>query len=146
MISEFQGEYRFLSNFGEGGVHLDGVFYPRREHAYQASKSNLVEVKHTIAALPTAGAAKRYGQSIDIRPDWEQVKKRVMMLVVMAAFIQNPDLQKLLAETGDQYLEEGNRWHDNFWGNCLCQRCTAIHGRNWLGTILMHTRDVVVPD
>jgi hypothetical protein len=148
MIDQFQGQFRWLSNFGEGSVHLDGIWYPTAEHAYQASKSELVEFKHVVAALASPGAAKRAGrQLVDIRPDWEQVKKRVMVLVVLAKFIQNPELaRRLVVETGGHQLVEGNHWHDNFWGNCVCDRCSEVPGANWLGRILEFVRDVVAPD
>ena len=39
MINEFQGDYRFLSNFHPAEVEMDGIKYPSVEHAYQAAKS-----------------------------------------------------------------------------------------------------------
>jgi predicted NAD-dependent protein-ADP-ribosyltransferase YbiA (DUF1768 family) len=54
---------------------------------------------------------------------------------------QWPDLQKKLLDTGDAYLEEGNTWHDNTWGNCKCDRCARYQGENRLGQILMQVRE-----
>jgi ribA/ribD-fused uncharacterized protein len=146
MIDRFQGEYRWLSNFGEGGVWLDGIYYSYAEHAYQASKSVDPSVRVSVAALNSPGEAKRAGRQLEARPDWEAVKKRVMLLVVLAKFIQNPELQQKLIETGGHALVEGNTWHDNYWGNCVCDRCSEVPGANWLGRILEHVRDVVTPD
>ena len=38
-VTEFQGEYRFLSNFWPAQVVFEGVTYPTSEHAYQAAKT-----------------------------------------------------------------------------------------------------------
>src|SRR4051812_21328901 len=38
-IAEFQGEYRFLSNFWPATVEFEGIRYPTAEHAYQAAKT-----------------------------------------------------------------------------------------------------------
>lgn len=51
-----------------------------------------------------------------------------------------PELAIQLQVTGDQELVEGNHWHDNIWGNCVCDRCVNIVGQNWLGQILMQVR------
>lgn len=39
MIREFQGEYRWLSNFAPVLIKLDGI-YPSVEHAYMSAKSD----------------------------------------------------------------------------------------------------------
>jgi predicted NAD-dependent protein-ADP-ribosyltransferase YbiA (DUF1768 family) len=46
----------------------------------------------------------------------------------------------MLLATGDEELIEGNTWHDNTWGNCVCQKCQDIPGRNMLGMLLMELR------
>jgi len=145
-ITQFQGEWRWLSNFGPGEVTLGKLTFPRREHAYQASKSLDLEVRRgfTDPAM-TAGQAKRAGRLVAIRPDWERAKKKVMLLVVLSAFTQDPGLGKLLVETEDAYLEEGNHWHDNYWGACGCDKHIG-NGLNWLGRILMMTRDIIRTD
>jgi ribA/ribD-fused uncharacterized protein len=102
-------------------------------------------VQLSIVQLVTPGEAKRYGRRIELRPDWEQVKKRVMLTVVLAKFTQNPDLARQLVATEDAYLEEGNHWHDNFWGACSCDD-HAGDGLNYLGRILMMVRDIVRVD
>lgn len=50
-----------------------------------------------------------------------------------------PGVSKLLA-TGGQELIEGNRWHDTFWGRCVCERCKGT-GQNWLGRLIMQVRE-----
>jgi hypothetical protein len=144
-IGKFQGEYRFLSNFWLCEVRLGGIVYPSAEHAYQAQKTTDVIVQASFINCATPGEAKRQGRLIELRPDWERFKKRVMLAVLCAKFYQNPYLADLLVQTGDQYLEEGNHWHDNYWGSCSCKQCLG-KGDNVLGELLMAVRVVVRPD
>lgn len=169
MITEFAGEHRFLSNFYPAPVTVHGVGYPTAEHAYQAHKTYSAVARISVAALSSPGEAKRAGRQLDIRPDWEQVKKQVMLLVVLTKFTAHDELAAALTATGDQLLVEGNHWHDNYWGMCSCSKClyglveqenyhprlfhentvfpAKLHpGRNYLGKILMAVRDVVRPD
>jgi len=132
-ISEFQGKYRWLSNFWSCMVEYEGLRFASSEAAYQAAKcANDFDKLQFIGIEP--GASKRLGRHINIRHDWEKVKIHVMTDIVRAKFKQNDDLRKLLIDTGDAKLVEGNTWNDTFWGVC-----NGI-GRNELGKILMKVR------
>jgi ribA/ribD-fused uncharacterized protein len=137
MISEFQNEYRFLSNFWPvpGGVTLDGskVRFPTVEHAYQAAKVKDLNAWHQVAKMKSPGEAKRWGRTVVLRTDWEHVRLPTMLSLVCQKFAIDP-LRTQLLETGNQELIEGNRWNDTFWGVC--------HGvgSNHLGKILMQVR------
>lgn len=133
-IAEFQGPYRFLSNFWPAEVKDDGITYPDVEHAYQAAKTLDMSLRRRIAALPTPAAAKHMGESFPPRSDWPQIKLTVMERCVRYKFAHHPDLQRRLLATGNAYLQEGNTWNDQFWGAC--------HGvgENHLGKILMKVR------
>lgn len=144
-ITRFDGDFRFLSNFYPAQVTVLGYPYPSAEHAYQAMKTNSPQVRESVLALATPGQAKRWGRTIDLRPDWEQVKKRVMLAVVLSKFTQNESLREQLVGTEQAYLEEGNTWHDNFWGACGCPKDIG-KGLNYLGETLMFVRLVVRPD
>lgn len=50
-------------------------------------------------------------------------------------------LAQSLKDTGKEVLVEGNLWHDNFYGDCKCDRCNDIKGQNLLGKLLMQVRD-----
>jgi predicted NAD-dependent protein-ADP-ribosyltransferase YbiA (DUF1768 family) len=54
--------------------------------------------------------------------------------------VGNPILLDRLAATGDAILVEQNHWHDNYYGDCVCDRCKDIPGQNRLGRILMELR------
>lgn len=140
-IDNFRGGYEYLSNFYEGApVLFDGVYFRNSEAAYQAGKARYPLMRMLFANLKP-GAAKRLGKKIPIRADWDAVKADYMRRVVHAKFTQNPQLAWALVDTGDMPLEEGNFWHDNFFGNCYCPKCRGIVGQNVLGKILMEERD-----
>ncbi|HEX4053281.1 MAG TPA: NADAR family protein [Tepidisphaeraceae bacterium] len=133
-IDQFQGEYRFLSNFYPATVVYEGLTYPDSEHAYQSAKTLDMSERRRIAALPTPAQAKRAGEALKYRPDWLQVKYQVMLDCVRDKFTRNPDLRAKLLATGDAHLEEGNTWGDRIWG------VYQGRGTNWLGKILMQVR------
>ena len=132
-IKEFKDEYRFLSNFWPCQIEYEGIQYACTETAYQASKSLFFNIKTEISKMKP-GAAKRYARTVALRPDWEQVKLKVMEDVVRLKFNSSQNLKELLLITGDQELIEGNTWNDTFWGVCRGK------GENHLGKILMKVR------
>ncbi len=143
MIDIFEGKYAFLSNFEKSvivGVD-DKIEYPTVEHYFQAHKSLDFKDRITIASAPTPGKAKRLGRSVKLRNDWEEVKDAVMLEALRLKF-SDKKLRKKLLETGDDYLIEGNSWHDNYWGMCFCRKCGEgkISGKNHLGQLLMKVR------
>jgi ribA/ribD-fused uncharacterized protein len=140
MISDFKGYYNYLSNFYSVQVELDGVTYPSVEHAYQAAKTLDHQARQVIREAPTAGKAKRAGQQVQMRSDWEQVKVDVMRSLLRQKF-ENETLAGRLQATKGEMLVEGNWWHDNFWGDCSCSKCASKPGLNWLGRLLMEIRD-----
>ena len=44
-----------------------------------------------------------------------------------------PTMRQSLVDTGDIIIIEGNIWHDNFWGNCICDRYQMIDGKKYAG-------------
>lgn len=145
MIKEFIKDYEFLSNFYPSKIPfriMDGVWVmvPTVEHAFQASKSIDPPERQAIASATTPGQAKRLGRLTSLRPDWEEQKVNIMRELLMSKFA-DPILRDKLLETGDEELREGNWWHDNFWGDCYCEKCKAIKGSNMLGSLLMAERE-----
>lgn len=141
MITSFSGEYFFLSNFYPALFVFDRREWPSVEHAYQALKTNDVAVQEHIRRMSSAGAAKRAGRVVSLRMDWPVYKGPLMQSLVSCKFLQNPGLKAELLKTGDEKLVEGNTWHDNEWGDCLCEKCSAIVGLNKLGEVLMRVRE-----
>ena len=137
MIDQFQGLYRFLSNFWLVTVEYNGQTYISAEHAYQAAKATCFQDTHRIMQCLTPVQAKRLGGQIKMRKDWEEVKVTVMLEILRAKFTQDPQMQAWLLNTGDHDLVEGNKWGDTFWGVC------NGHGRNMLGKLLMQVRNEI---
>ena len=163
-IFSFEGSHRFLSNFGDGAVMMYGISFPTVEHAFAAAKldpngnvfsrSEVLTEMRRIARLPSPGAAKKAGRRRTwdgtqpgekrrgetrpfLRPDWEDVKLRLITELVRRKFSDPLLAQKLLA-TGDVPLFEGNTWGDRIWG--VVEKNGVFEGRNLLGEILMLIR------
>lgn len=131
-ISEFNGEFRFLSNFYNAPVLFNGIRYRNTEAAFQAQKQP--ERAQEFADLPP-NHAKSLGRKLKLRADWERVKQQVMLELTRAKYTQNQFLAERLLATGNAELIEGNYWNDTYWGVCRGV------GRNELGKILMQVRD-----
>lgn len=132
----FKNEYEFLSNF-----------YPCKdgttvEHRYQAAKASTPYEYEIIMKAPTAGRAKRLGKQIKMRKDWNAIKYEVMRSLVFYKFLSDPELGEKLCKIKEDIVED-NTWHDQEWGNCLCDECKEIEGKNCLGEILMEVRSII---
>jgi ribA/ribD-fused uncharacterized protein len=135
-ILTFFDEYRFLSNFYPAELVWDNIVWPHSEAAYQAAKTTDRKLRLAMSKI-TAGESKRFGKTIELRSDWEEVKCGIMKEIVEAKFRQNPELKAKLLATGTAHLEEGNTWGDRIWGVCPPG---SGNGTNWLGKILMEVR------
>jgi hypothetical protein len=137
-IKEFQGEYRFLSNFYVcNNLCINGKNYSTVEHYYQSKKCKFVEEEELIRTCTSPSQAKKLGKTVIIRDDWGNVKKYIMYAGVLEKFKQNRYLLDKLRATGDAQLIEGNWWGDEYWGFSF----KSNRGANWLGKILMYVRD-----
>lgn len=133
-ISGFTGDYRFLSNFYYSTIfgRLTTV-----EHWFQACKAVDGAEKNYVLDAPTPGAAKRRGQRVALRADWEEVKLGIMEKLLQEKF-SDPELAARLVATGTAELVESNTWGDRFWGVC------DGAGENHLGKLLMRVREQLV--
>lgn len=146
MIDRFDDEYFFLSNFSASPFKDEcGDFYPTMEHYFQAQKATDLYDFELVRNAKTPRQAKAYGRQIKLAPDWESIKIDAMRKGLHFKFAI-PELRHKLLATDDQYLEEGNFHHDNYWGNCYCSRCKDIMGRNVLGNLLMEIREEIKND
>ena len=151
-FGDSENEYKFLSNFHLAFVYYEGLRYPSTEHAYQAAKTKdkykrsfftcappITEENGVIIVHPimSAGEAKKAGQKLKIRNDWDKVKYDIMLSVVFDKFFRHLDLRQRLINTGDKYLEELNHWSDFYWGVDFRTK----EGKNMLGKVLMKVRE-----
>ena len=152
MITSFCDDFTFLSNFYKTPVLGYNDFlgtsytFPCVENAYQAAKCS--EHNDFVKFLTcTPGQAKRLGRKVKMNPLFDTRKVEIMSTLVTEKFNNNPELAEKLIKTVPYSIVEGNYWHDNFWGMCMCNKCTQhknTHGRNMLGEILMNIRDELV--
>lgn len=145
MIKFFEGKHSFLSNFWIVPIEFEGHSYASTEHAYIAAKSLNEMFRSLIRKIPKPGKAKRESKKLlkefgGEREDWKKINLVLMYELDFQKFSKYYNLKRLLLDTGDEYLEEGNYWHDNFYGNCYCPKCADIKGENHLGKILMKVR------
>ena len=142
IIQKFSGEHEFLSNFSPHGFKLQDIWFPTNEHFFQAMKCKVGDLKsfREIVDAPTPGKAKRIARKVPLRENWDEIKIQIMSDGLGFKFEQNPDIRQKLLDTGEAMLIEGNNWHDNFWGDCKCEKCILKMGRNLLGVSLMFLR------
>lgn len=134
-ISQFNKQYRWLSNFSPCVVELDGAVYASVEHAYQAAKTLDRADRAVIGSVNTTAAmAKKLGKYVSLRPHWLDMRLDVMQDLLAQKFAVHTQLAQMLLLTGDALLLEGNTWNDTFWGVC------AGVGDNNLGLLLMQQR------
>ncbi len=142
MIRKFRGDYRWLSNFAQVPITLDGVTYASVEHAYQSAKSNNPLWKKLCADPKwTAGQVKTFSHEIKKVDDWDEIKFGVMWVCVKQKFNTEPFKTKLLT-TGHEYIQEGNNHGDEYWGVNLE---TGV-GENHLGELIMEMRNKLYDD
>lgn len=167
MIKEFQGEFRWASNFWRAtqrdGYDIPGnpygiypqvgpgcVFvYATNEHYFQACKADNLQQHLAILNAPHPGVAKKMGSKkgytmpdgthflVQLRKDWDIIRLPLMERGVTLKYAQNPNLAKKLILTWPAVMEEGNNWGDMFWGKDLA----TGKGENWLGLISMNVRE-----
>lgn len=131
-IPEFQGEYRWLSNFWPARVTLDGCVYPSVENAYQAAKA-VTAVERAPFGQCTAAQAKRLGRTISIRSDWDASRVAVMRDLLEQKFAPDTGLAEQLMATGDGNIVEGNHWGDTFWGYVAAREPMFSANCSWSG-------------
>lgn len=145
----FRGQFEFLSNMSFSPIQISypdfNVRFPTAEHLFQSKKSsysilNKEETSEWFVKLvnePNPIESKRMGRElkIDIQ-GWNENSKVAMSNTLILKFGQNPELAKLLVETGNIELIEYNDWNDIVWG---VDKTTGI-GENLLGKMLMELR------
>jgi len=126
--------YGFMSNFWKCNFVLNNQLWASTEHYYQAFKTlDLIE-RENVRTQNKPNDARIVGQTITLRPDFDQVKDAIMLKCLIAKFTQNQDLLNMLLDTGNKYLVE-NSPVDFYWG-CGKDRT----GKNMLGNQLMEVR------
>jgi len=136
MINQFKDEYRWLSNFVPCSIELDGQMYKSVEHAYQSAKSEDDWNWKEFCVLETNPAeVKRQAKHISLRKDWNIIRDDIMRDCLRQKFSQEP-YKRLLLDTKNEQIQEGNWWGDEYWGVNL----KTGKGQNKLGKMIMQIR------
>lgn len=133
-IRRFIGENAFLSNFYTSTIRFENRLWRTVEHAYQAAKTLDEKQKDLICVARTPAIAKKLGQAVIIREDWNDIKISIMKELTSLKF-DNCLIEHMLLNTQNKILIEENFWNDTFWGVCRGV------GQNKLGIILMEERE-----
>lgn len=141
-INWFKGKWAFLSNFYPSPLHWERIYFPTAEHAYNAAKTLDPFQRMVISMAPTPAAAKKLGRAAAMQPDWETKIRYQAMGEILREKFSGPSREAALLGTGRAMLIEGNYWHDQVWGNCMCNRPECREpGQNNLGYMLMEIRE-----
>jgi ribA/ribD-fused uncharacterized protein len=90
-------------------------------------------ILHAVSAHEAYKIAERHKAAR--RPDWDDVKLRIMRDILYAKASQHEYVRRKLLETGNRTLVEDS-WRDSFWG-WGPDKC----GKNCLGVLWMEIRD-----
>jgi ribA/ribD-fused uncharacterized protein len=148
---EDKGPYKFLDNQAEYPIQINDVKYPTIEHYFQAQKALEFgddEIHKQIMKTPSAKAVKALGKKVKnfIKELWDSKRIEIMARGIRAKFVQHPELQKQLIDTGSKQIGEADA-RDSFWGigtsssTELSKDPLKWKGQNQLGKILMSLRE-----
>ena len=132
-------------------MQIQDVRYPSVEHYFQAMKAKEFgddAIYKKIIDTPSGKAVKALGKKVNNfhKEIWDAKRLEIMMRGVKAKFVQHPELQKQLVETGDKQIGEADA-RDSFWGIGTSENTeksgdpSKWKGQNRLGKILMALRD-----
>lgn len=140
-IDNFREENYFLSNMCPCRVVYDGMWYQSSESAYQASRCKNPQDRQQFTIL-NGFQAKKQIKVLSHNADFVTGNICPMSDVIFDKFRRNPEFLDKLLKTGYAEIEEGNTWHDTFWG---VDKKTG-QGENWLGKILQSVRTIIRDD
>jgi hypothetical protein len=137
MIKEFKGKYQWLSNFYPCSILYHGRMFRSVEHAYQSAKSDNTFWINFCLRTEDPGKVKTKSNNLEYDKElWKTKSLKVMERLLTQKFNMEP-FRSLLLDTDNEELQEGNTWHDTFWGVDL----KTGQGQNHLGKLIMLIRD-----
>jgi ribA/ribD-fused uncharacterized protein len=143
-IKFFKDDYEKYSNFYQVRITYEDFIFDSVEIAFVAAKTKDRYIRFILSKLKASdsGKAKRTGRKLKLRENWEIIKIPIMGKLIDQKF-NYPKFRDKLLLSGSAELIEGNHWHDNFWGDCYCEKCKNIPGQNQLGKLLMKKRSTL---
>ena len=105
----FQSEHSFLSSFHEAPFMYEGKIQRTVEHALngiRAQLGNRTDIAGLIREATTPLEAKRFGKLVPESEEYKKGKDNFMEILHFEKFLENPDLQLKLVQTGEAKLME----------------------------------------
>ena len=130
-----------------------GSKYNCCEQYMMSAKARLFKDQESLAQImeaPNPKRQKRLGRQVKNYDDteWHSVSRTVVLTANLAKYSQHDDLKEKLLATGDKVIVEASPY-DPLWGIALGPWDDKVldranwQGKNWLGQILMLTRDIL---
>lgn len=130
-------DYGFMSIFAPYPFSDGSKIWPTSEHYFQAQKFLVPEIQEKIRqiASPMDAALEGRNRQNPLRPDWEEIKDKVMLQALRMKFSQHPEIAKELLSTGEAIIIEHTR-NDAYWADS-----GDGSGKNKLGLLLIQVRE-----
>lgn len=140
-----------LSNMASGyPLQINGVRILTSEALYQACRfPHMPEVQREIIGQhsPMTAKMKSKPHRDDSRPDWDEIRYKVMRWCLRVKLAQNyEEFGRLLLATRDRAIVEQSR-KDDYWGAKSAEEThNILIGQNVLGRLLMELREKLKGD
>ena len=151
VVYKTKEDFGGLSNMASGyPLQINGVRILTTEALYQACRfPHLPEVQREIIGQhsPMTAKMKSKPHRKDSRPDWDEVRYKVMRWCLRVKLAQNyAEFGRLLLATRDRPIVEQSR-KDDYWGAKLADEAgDTLIGQNVLGRLLMELREKLKDD
>ena len=151
VVYKTKEDFGGLSNMASGyPLQINGVRILTTEALYQACRfPHLPEVQREIIGQHSPMTAKMKSKPYrkDSRPDWDEVRYKVMRWCLRVKLAQNyTEFGRLLLATRDRPIVEQSR-KDDYWGAKLADEVgDTLIGQNVLGRLLMELREKLKDD
>ncbi len=146
VVYKTKEDFGGLSNMASGyPLQINGVRILTTEALYQACRfPYMPEVQREIIGQhsPMTAKMKSKPHRKDSRPDWDEVRYKVMRWCLRVKLAQNyEEFGRLLLATRDRPIVEQSR-KDDYWGAKLADEAgDTLIGQNVLGRLLMELRE-----
>ena len=146
VVYKTKEDFGGLSNMASGyPLQINGVRILTTEALYQACRfPHMPEVQREIIGQhsPMTAKMKSKPHRKDSRPDWDEVRYKIMRWCLRIKLAQNyEEFGRLLLATRDRPIVEQSR-RDDYWGAKLANEAgDKLIGQNVLGRLLMELRE-----
>ncbi len=151
VVYKTKEDFGGLSNMASGyPLQINGIRILTTEALYQACRfPHMPEVQREIIGQhsPMTAKMKSKPHRKDSRPDWDDVRYKVMRWCLRVKLAQNyEEFGRLLLATRDRPIVEQSR-KDDYWGAKLTDETgNTLIGQNVLGRLLMELREKLKND